>query len=96
MSDCTSVSLQTRCAGNRLIAGRNMTKFRTNMQKYNSRHCCQVGITGWAQINGLRRDTSISDRLRYDLSCIHNWSLALDLRIIARTVFAILSDQNAY
>jgi exopolysaccharide biosynthesis polyprenyl glycosylphosphotransferase len=71
-------------------------KFRTNMQKYNSRHCCQVGITGWAQINGLRGDTSISDRLRYDLYYIHNWSLALDLRIIARTVFAILNDQNAY
>ena len=73
-----------------------VAKFRTNIEKYNLRHCCQVGMTGWAQVNGLRGDTSISDRLQYDLYYIQNWSLALDLRIIIRTLFLALQDENAY
>jgi len=73
-----------------------VAKFRTNIQKYNLRHCCQVGITGWAQINGLRGDTSISDRLQYDLYYIRNWSFGLDLQIIARTMFTALRDENGY
>jgi exopolysaccharide biosynthesis polyprenyl glycosylphosphotransferase len=73
-----------------------VAKFRTHIQEYNRRHCCQVGITGWAQINGLRGDTSIPDRLRYDLYYIQNWSFALDLRIIARTMFVVLKDQSGY
>jgi exopolysaccharide biosynthesis polyprenyl glycosylphosphotransferase len=71
-----------------------VAKFRSDIQKYNMRHRCQVGITGWAQINGLRGDTSISDRLQHDLYYIHNWSLALDLQIIARTMFIVLRDEN--
>ncbi len=71
-----------------------VTKFRTNIQKYNSRHCCQVGMTGWAQVNGLRGDTSISDRLQYDLYYIRNWSFGLDIQIIARTMFTALRDEN--
>jgi exopolysaccharide biosynthesis polyprenyl glycosylphosphotransferase len=70
--------------------------FRQNLQKYNVRHCCQVGMTGWAQVNGLRGDTSISDRLRYDLYYISNWSFGLDMQIIARTMFTVLKDQNGY
>jgi Undecaprenyl-phosphate glucose phosphotransferase len=73
-----------------------VAKFRTNIQKYNQRHCCQVGMTGWAQVNGLRGDTSISDRLRYDLYYIRNWSLGLDIQIIARTMFTALRDENGY
>ena len=73
-----------------------VAKFRDNVQKYNLRHSCQVGITGWAQVNGLRGDTSISDRLRYDLYYIHNWSFVLDIQIIARTMFTALRDENAY
>jgi Undecaprenyl-phosphate glucose phosphotransferase len=73
-----------------------VAKFRTNIQKYNLRHCCQVGMTGWAQVNGLRGDTSISDRLQYDLFYIRNWSFGLDLRIIARTMFTALRDQHGY
>ncbi len=73
-----------------------VAKFRTNIQKYNLRHCCQVGMTGWAQVNGLRGDTSISDRLQYDLYYIHNWSFGLDLQIIARTMFIALKDENGY
>ena len=68
--------------------------FRTNLQKYNTRHCCRVGMTGWAQVNGLRGDTSIPDRLKYDLYYIRNWSFALDLQILARTMLTVLRDQN--
>ena len=70
--------------------------FRNNLHRYNLRHSCQVGMTGWAQVNGLRGDTSISDRLRYDLYYIHNWSLGLDIQIIARTMVTALRDENAY
>lgn len=73
-----------------------VARFRENYQKYNMRHCCRVGMTGWAQVNGLRGDTSISDRLRYDLYYIYNWSFALDIQIIARTMFTVLKDQNGY
>ena len=71
-------------------------KFRTNIQKYNLRHCCQVGITGWAQIHGLRGNSSIPDRLQYDLHYIHNWSFGLDLHILARTLFTALKGENGY
>jgi exopolysaccharide biosynthesis polyprenyl glycosylphosphotransferase len=73
-----------------------VAKFRENIERYNLRHCCQVGITGWAQVNGLRGDTSIPDRLQHDLYYIHNWSLGLDLQIIARTMFVALRDANGY
>jgi len=73
-----------------------VAKFRTNIQKYNLRHCCQVGMTGWAQVNGLRGDTSISDRLQHDLYYIRNWSFGLDLQILARTMFTALNDENGY
>jgi exopolysaccharide biosynthesis polyprenyl glycosylphosphotransferase len=73
-----------------------VNKFRSNIQKYNLRHCCQVGMTGWAQVNGLRGDTSIPDRLRYDLHYIQNWTFGLDLHILARTMFTAIKDQNGY
>ncbi|MBR3086665.1 MAG: sugar transferase, partial [Kiritimatiellae bacterium] len=44
--------------------------------------------TGWAQVNGLRGDTSISERVKYDLYYLENWSLAFDFKILARTLFA--------
>lgn len=71
-------------------------KFRTNIQKYNVRHCCRVGMTGWAQVHGLRGDTSIADRVRYDLYYVRNWSLGLDLQIIFRTMFTALKGENGY
>jgi exopolysaccharide biosynthesis polyprenyl glycosylphosphotransferase len=73
-----------------------VTKFRADIEKYNRRHCCQVGITGWAQVNGFRGDTSISDRLQYDLYYAHNWSFALDLQILVRTMVSALKDENGY
>ena len=73
-----------------------VSKFRTNIQKYNLRHRCQVGMTGWAQVHGLRGNTSIPDRLQYDLHYIHNWSFGLDLHILARTMLTALKDENGY
>jgi exopolysaccharide biosynthesis polyprenyl glycosylphosphotransferase len=73
-----------------------VAKFRENYQRYNVRHSCRVGMTGWAQVNGFRGDTSISDRLQHDLYYVHNWSFTLDLQIIARTMFTVLKDQNGY
>ncbi|MGQ9586364.1 MAG: undecaprenyl-phosphate glucose phosphotransferase [Anaerolineae bacterium] len=70
--------------------------FRRSIPRYMDRHREKAGITGWAQVNGLRGDTSISERLKYDLWYIENWSLMLDLRILLRTIFHIGSDRSAY
>jgi exopolysaccharide biosynthesis polyprenyl glycosylphosphotransferase len=58
---------------------------------YADRHRVPAGITGWAQIHGLRGDTSIEERVRFDNYYIENWSLGLDLKIILRTVGSMLS-----
>jgi putative colanic acid biosynthesis UDP-glucose lipid carrier transferase len=64
--------------------------------RYNNRHCLKVGITGWAQVNGWRGDTSIEKRVEYDLYCLRNWTFGLDLRIIAMTILSGLINRNAY
>ena len=71
-----------------------VSKFRDDIQNYNLRHSCQVGMTGWAQVNGLRGNTSISARLQYDLYYLYNWSFGLDIQIIARTMVTALRDEN--
>lgn len=71
-------------------------KFMHEVTRYNNRHALKVGITGWAQVNGLRGDTSIERRVDYDLYYLQNWSLAFDLRIIALTVISGLINRNAY
>ena len=63
-----------------------MERFRARYPEYNARHRVRSGITGWAQVNGLRGDTSIRQRMVHDLYYIQNWSLALDLRILWRTL----------
>jgi lipopolysaccharide/colanic/teichoic acid biosynthesis glycosyltransferase len=68
-------------------------QFRDDIARYMWRHACLPGMTGWAQVNGLRGDTSIDERLRCDLYYIENWSLAFDFKILFRTVFAL---RNAY
>jgi lipopolysaccharide/colanic/teichoic acid biosynthesis glycosyltransferase len=60
-------------------------RFRSRYPEYNTRHRVRAGITGWAQVNGLRGDTSIRQRVAHDLYYIENWSLALDLKILWRT-----------
>jgi exopolysaccharide biosynthesis polyprenyl glycosylphosphotransferase len=71
-------------------------QFKRSIPRYMDRHREKAGITGWAQINGLRGDTSIIERTKYDLWYIENWSLSLDFRIIARTLIQIFHDRNAY
>ncbi len=62
-------------------------RFREVFPRYMTRHSVKTGMTGWAQVHGLRGDTSIQQRLRYDLYYIENWSLWLDMKIIIMTFF---------
>jgi exopolysaccharide biosynthesis polyprenyl glycosylphosphotransferase len=62
---------------------------------YGARHRVPSGLTGWAQVNGLRGDTSISDRARFDNYYIENWSMWLDLKILVRTVTSVLGAKGA-
>ena len=71
-------------------------QFRQSIPRYMDRHREKAGITGWAQVNGLRGDTSIAERTKYDLWYIENWSLSLDFHIMLRTVLRIFSDRQAY
>ncbi len=73
-----------------------VAEFRRHIPRYMERHREKAGITGWAQINGLRGDTSIEERTKYDLYYIENWSLLFDLNIMTKTALQILRDQNAY
>lgn len=58
--------------------------------RYDARHRVPCGLTGWAQVNGLRGDTSIEDRVRYDNYYIQNWSLWLDIKIMLRTLTSFM------
>jgi exopolysaccharide biosynthesis polyprenyl glycosylphosphotransferase len=60
-------------------------RFRRGIPRYMLRHKIQAGMTGWAQIHGYRGDTSIEERLRYDLDYIQRWSLLFDLKILLLT-----------
>ena len=71
-------------------------KFLEEVTHYNHRHSLKVGITGWAQVNGWRGDTSIEKRIEYDLYYLQNWSFGFDLRIIVMTIFSGLVNKNAY
>jgi Undecaprenyl-phosphate glucose phosphotransferase len=71
-------------------------RFLEEFDRYNSRHMFKVGITGWAQVNGWRGDTSIAKRVEYDLYYLRNWSLTFDLQIIAMTLLRFFSSKNAY
>lgn len=63
-------------------------QFTPDVEHYMWRHVSKPGLTGWAQVNGLRGDTSISERVKYDLYYLENWSLAFDFKILVRTFFA--------
>ncbi len=70
-------------------------QFSANMPDYLDRHRVKSGITGWAQVNGLRGDTSIEARTRFDLYYVENWSLAFDVKILLLTVRAVLRREGA-
>ena len=71
-------------------------KFLDEFDRYNSRHTFKAGITGWAQVNGWRGDTSIAKRVEYDLYYLRNWSLTFDLQIITMTLLHMFNSKNAY
>jgi exopolysaccharide biosynthesis polyprenyl glycosylphosphotransferase len=68
-------------------------KFRTEIPRYMARHKIKSGLTGWAQVNGFRGNTSISERIKYDLYYMENWSLLFDIEILFMTFAAF---RNAY
>lgn len=74
--------------------------YRKLIKGYMVRHKVRPGMTGWAQVNGLRGETDTVDkmeaRIRYDLDYLRNWSLQLDLHILVRTVMLVLRDHQAY
>ena len=75
-------------------------QYRKLVKAYMARHKVKPGITGWAQVNGLRGETDTLDkmaaRIEYDLEYLRNWTLGLDLLIIARTVKLVFLDRSAY
>jgi Undecaprenyl-phosphate glucose phosphotransferase len=71
-------------------------QFRRSIPRYMDRHREKAGLTGWAQVNGLRGDTSIAERTKYDLWYIENWSLWLDFKIMLLTFFRLFGDRHAY
>jgi putative colanic acid biosysnthesis UDP-glucose lipid carrier transferase len=74
--------------------------YRRAVKRYMVRHKVKPGITGWAQVHGLRGETAqiehMRERVRYDLDYVQHWSPLLDIEIIARTVLVLLTDRNAY
>ena len=71
-------------------------RFLEEISHYDTRHRLKVGITGWAQVNGWRGDTSIQKRFEFDLYYLQNWSFWFDLRIIALTAWSGMFGRNAY
>ncbi len=70
--------------------------FERQIQEYFRRHKVKAGVTGWAQVNGLRGNTSIEGRTKLDLYYVEHWSLGFDVRILVHTVFQALRGTNAY
>jgi Undecaprenyl-phosphate glucose phosphotransferase len=75
---------------------RFVDKFVNEVVRYNYRHLLKAGMTGWAQVNGWRGDTSIRRRVEHDVYYLQNWSFVFDLRIIFLTLFPRYRNKNAY
>jgi len=71
-------------------------RFKVKIPKYLDRHRVKTGMTGWAQVNGLRGNAPIEERTKYDVYYMENWSLIFDLKIILKTVRAVLFGKDAY
>ena len=71
-------------------------KFKKDIPKYLDRHRVKTGMTGWAQVNGLRGNAPIDERTKYDIYYIENWSLVFDMKIILKTIRAVIFATDAY
>jgi lipopolysaccharide/colanic/teichoic acid biosynthesis glycosyltransferase len=71
-------------------------QFQKDIPKYLERHRVRSGMTGWAQVNGLRGNAPIEERTRFDIYYVENWSLVFDLKIIVKTIRAVLFGEDAY
>ncbi len=71
-------------------------KFKEEIPRYMVKHQVRPGLTGWAQVNGMRGDTSIKKRIEYDIYYIENWTLGFDIKIILMTFFTGFINKNAY
>ena len=71
-------------------------KFKEEIPRYMIKHQVRPGMTGWAQVNGYRGDTSITKRIICDLYYVENWSLLLDFKILFLTFFGRSVNKNAY
>ena len=69
-------------------------QFKESIPKYMVKHQVKPGLTGWAQIHGCRGDTSIKQRIKYDIEYVENWHMGLDLAIMIKT--AVKKNPNAY
>jgi exopolysaccharide biosynthesis polyprenyl glycosylphosphotransferase len=73
-----------------------VNKFKDIIPGYLERHRMKTGITGWAQVNGLRGNTSLNERIKYDIYYIENWSLLFDIIIIFKTLKEVFFSKSAY
>ena len=71
-------------------------KFKEEIPRYMIKHQVRPGMTGWAQVNGYRGDTSIQKRIEHDLYYIENWTMGLDIKILFMTIFTGFVNRNAY
>jgi lipopolysaccharide/colanic/teichoic acid biosynthesis glycosyltransferase len=69
-------------------------QFRGEIPQYMMKHQVRPGITGWAQVNGLRGDTSIEERIKYDVYYMERWTFGFDIRILFRTVFGGMVNEE--
>ena len=67
-----------------------VSQFTGEFSRYMVRHRERAGMTGWAQVNGRRGDSSIDERTRYDIYYVENWSILFDLRILLRTAVMVV------
>lgn len=71
-------------------------QFKEEIPRYMVKHQVRPGLTGWAQINGYRGDTSIKKRIEYDIFYIENWTISFDIKIMFLTIFKGFINKNAY
>ncbi|MGE5316216.1 MAG: undecaprenyl-phosphate glucose phosphotransferase [Acidobacteriota bacterium] len=71
-------------------------QFKNEIPRYLERHRMKTGMTGWAQVNGLRGNAPIDERTKYDIYYIENWSLVFDIKIILKTIHAVIFGEDAY